>query len=179
MPSRAKHSNLIKAYGLFWRLDETEWVHEGASSRNLRLLGRHGGHVSDFWRQWGLYVLYGNYGPYYLGISSEVGKRVHDHFKGQRHRNKWDRFSWFGFNEVVDATDRNGLSMINVREKPARRKSSEVKFANALADIEAVLFRAMSPVGNDATPAFGDPRVQEWKQVKLRDVDRLLKQIKP
>lgn len=179
MPSSAKHSNLIKAYGLFWRLEETEWRQQRPSGRNLRLLGRRGGQVSDFWRQWGLYVLYGNYGPYYVGISSEVGKRVHDHFKSQRHRNKWDRFSWFGFNEVGDATDGNGLALINVREKLERRKSSELKFANALADMEAVLFRAMSPVGNDATPGFGDTRAQEWKQVESRDVDRLLKQIKP
>lgn len=47
-----------------WRLDETEWLQERRASRTLRLLGWHGAQVSDFWRQWGLYVLYGNYGPY-------------------------------------------------------------------------------------------------------------------
>jgi hypothetical protein len=179
MPSRALHPNLIRAYGLFWRLDETEWLQERRASRTLRLLGWHGAQVSDFWRQWGIYVLYGNYGPYYVGISSAVGKRVHDHFKGQRHQDKWDRFSWFGFNEIGNAPDRNGLSTIKVSDKQQRRKTSEVKFSSALADIEAVLFRAMSPVGNDATPAFGDRRAQHWKQVKLGDVERVLRRISP
>jgi hypothetical protein len=179
MPTKAKPLNLIRSYGLFWRLDETEWLSKRHTPRPLRLLGRRGGQVSDFWRQWGLYVMYGNYGPYYVGISSQLGKRLHNHHKSERHHDKWDRFSWFGFNEIGIASDSDGIALIQHPTKIQRGKTSEVKFSHALSDIESVLFRAMSPVGNDATPAFGDPSAKEWKQVKLHEVDDLLRRIKP
>jgi hypothetical protein len=67
--STAQRRAVIQAYGLFWRADEIDWGRGkrfglygrlGAKSNNLR--------VVDFRTQKGIYILYGNYGPHYVGL---------------------------------------------------------------------------------------------------------------
>src|SRR5713226_3354851 len=141
--------NLITSYGLFWDLDETEWLYRDRGKRRGRLLGRlrkKGAglwlHSADFWSQSGIYVLYGNYGPYYVGVSKELGKRIHDHVRDQ-HTGKWDRFSWFGFREVLADRDADSFLRLGKAERYAT-----VKLSKARADIEAILFRAFQGSGN-------------------------------
>src|SRR5438067_2330116 len=71
--------SLISSYGLFWKVEDTEWNIDGARKGTQRMLGRLGSkgssmRVADFWSQSGIYVLYGNYGLYYVGIASQVGR---------------------------------------------------------------------------------------------------------
>src|SRR6476659_4998696 len=97
---------VIQSYGLFWRRDEVTW-HPGAGKKKaFRLLGRRGTNrpglrLSDFRDQQGIYVLYGNYGPHYVGLTRKrgLGQRLKDH-TGDEHWDRWDRFSWFGFCQV-------------------------------------------------------------------------------
>lgn len=63
---------MIYAYGLFWRADEVDW-HPG-NGRPFRLLGYHRGakrnlRIVDFKVQSGIYILYGNHGAYYVGLT--------------------------------------------------------------------------------------------------------------
>ena len=73
-------------FGLFWRTDEVDW-RPGAGARGaFRLLGRQGKILSglrlaDFRYQHGIYILYGNHGPHYTGLTTKQGpgKRLQDH----------------------------------------------------------------------------------------------------
>jgi hypothetical protein len=77
---------LIKAYGLFWSKDEVNWDPGKGNRGQFKLLGhrgknRPGVRVADFRRQSGLYILYGNYGPHYVGLTraDRLGTRLKEH----------------------------------------------------------------------------------------------------
>ncbi len=102
---------LIKSFGLFWSGTEVNWNPGQGAKAAFRLLGRQGSNlpglrVADFRYQQGIYILYGNYGPYYVGLTRKqgLGKRLKDHLL-DHHQDKWDRFSWFGFCSVLKGTD--------------------------------------------------------------------------
>ena len=64
----------IKSFGLFWRRDESDWTPGTGAKGEFRLLGRSGKilpglRVVDFNEQLGIYILYGNHGPYYVGLT--------------------------------------------------------------------------------------------------------------
>jgi hypothetical protein len=69
---------LIRAYVLFWRRDEINWSPGSGQRDEFQLLGRKGTNrgtirLADFRKQVGIYVLYGNYGPYYVGLTRRRG----------------------------------------------------------------------------------------------------------
>ena len=60
---------LIRAYGLFWSADEVEWFPGAGNRGRYMFLGRQGERrpklrLADFRMQSGLYIVYGDYGPY-------------------------------------------------------------------------------------------------------------------
>ena len=64
----------IHAFGLFWQTDEIDWFPGRGKRDAFRLLGRQGKYASklriaDFREQRGMYILYGNYGPHYAGLT--------------------------------------------------------------------------------------------------------------
>src|SRR6266550_6104025 len=132
MPTLRKGRNLITSYGLFWKLDQTEWLSGDGHKGKQRLLGRlkkKGSRlrVADFWLQTGIYVLYGNYGLYYIGVSGrQLGKRIHDHLTDD-HAGKWDRFSWFGFREVTDHRDVRGLLQLGMAQTTSAIRLSKAR----------------------------------------------------
>ena len=76
----------VTSYGLFWREDEIDWHPGGGVRDSFRLLGRSGSHrgkirVVDFRHQQGIYILYDEYGPSYVGLTRNqgLGKRLKDH----------------------------------------------------------------------------------------------------
>src|SRR5882672_2813334 len=88
----------IHAYGLFWDADEVSWFPGPGHGRNLRLLGRIGAvgpnlRVCDFLPQRGIYILYDDYGPYYVGLTRQtaLGTRLKQH-RVDKHEHSWDRF---------------------------------------------------------------------------------------
>jgi hypothetical protein len=168
-----KGRNLITSYGLFWKLDETEWFSVDGHKGKHRLLGRLSKkrsllRIADFWSQSGIYVLYGNYGLYYIGVSGhEVGKRIHDHLTDD-HAGEWDRFSWFGFREVTESRDLAGLLLLGKAQT-----TSAIRLSKARGDIEAILFRAFAGPGNRKRPSFG-AKLEQWEQIKLADVPTIL-----
>jgi hypothetical protein len=174
MSSRSKGRNLITSYGLFWELAETGWQSSDRRERRHRLLGRLGTkrsrlRVADFWAQTGIYVLYGNYGLYYIGVG-RIGERVHDHLTDQ-HARQWDRFSWFGFRQVTADHDPDGFLFLGKTEKTA-----PIRLSKARGDIEAILFRAFAGPGNRKHPAFG-AKLEQWEQIRLRDSKKVRDQV--
>lgn len=167
---------LIRAYGLFWRADEIEW-NPGAGNRGrYMLLGRRGKNrpglqLSDFRRQSGLYILYSNYGPYYVGLAREgsLGGRLKRHRK-DRHAERWDRFSWFGFRSVL--TKRNELGL---QELKTLRRRAGGPMHQQIGELEALLIRGLGLENNYAKMRF--PGAKEWTQVKEHEVDEYLDKV--
>jgi hypothetical protein len=156
---------LIQAYGLFWRRDEINWNPGTGNRYDFRLYGRRGSNranvlVADFSGQFGIYILYGNYGPHYVGLTRRKGlaKRLKDHVS-DKHGPHWDRFSWFGFRSVLRSRAPDGTRRLR---KMAGTKPANL--ADMIADFEALLIRSMA-LKNTNRMKFAVAK--EWTQVKL------------
>lgn len=165
---------LIRAYGLFWSADEVNW-HPGRGSRGeFMLLGRRGKNrpnlqVADFRRQSGLYILYGNYGPYYVGRASHLGGRLRAHLK-DRHAGRWERFSWFGFRPVLAKRDQRGLQELKTLKMMTRGAMQR-----QIGELEALLIRALGLENNYAQMRFAGAK--PWTQVKAHEVEAFLSKV--
>jgi hypothetical protein len=94
------------------------------------MLGRYGSkrpklELANFWEQQGIYVLYNDYGPYYVGRTvgsgMNLGKRLRQHHEGTNgspHVGRWDRFSWFGWRGTLKSSDSRGLQKFT-KDSPA------------------------------------------------------------
>jgi hypothetical protein len=156
---------LIQAYGLFWRVDEIVWSPGKGNRYDWRLYGRRGAttkklQVADFRNQKGIYILYGDYGPHYVGLTRKkgLGSRLKDHLT-DGHSRKWDRFSWFGFCTVLKKTDDWGIHQL--RDMPLAKSTSPERM---IADLEAMLIRSMA-LQNINKMKFVNAK--EWKQIKI------------
>lgn len=165
---------IIKAYGLFWRAEEINW-HPGAGKKGalheqFRLIGRRGKNkpglqVADFHGQTGIYILYGDLGPHYVGLTRKqtLGKRLRDHLS-DAHADRWDRFSWFGFRDVLKACDEAGFQKL--------KQMPKVHLSNPdliIGDIEALLIKAMA-LNNKADMQFHS--AEKWEQVRRHELDK-------
>lgn len=165
---------LIRAYGLFWNADDINW-HPGRGSRGeFMLLGRRGKRppkllLADFRRQSGLYILYGDYGPYYVGRASHLGGRLRAHLK-DRHAGKWSRFSWFGFRPVLASRDDRGLNRLKDLTTKTRGTTDR-----AIGELEALLIRALGLENNYAQMRF--PGADPWLQVRSDELDDYLDRV--
>lgn len=167
---------LIGSYGLFWRADDVEW--EPGRGHRFELLGhrgvnRPGVRVADFRDQRGLYVLYGNYGAYYVGLARRrgIGLRVKDHLS-DRHAGHSDRFSWFGFRTVLKRRDARGLSELS---NPATFAAGDLN--QVIGDMEALLIKALGTPHNVFDMGF--PSGLEWQQVERHERDWYFEQVEP
>ena len=160
---------LIKAYGLFWRADDTAW--RPGRGGKFRLVGRDTVNkrrllVADMRSQSGIYILYSEHGPYYVGLvgNERLGPRLRDHYLKDRHSGKWNRFSWFGF--------RDGEGFCELKDLAERAHGQPAK---ELADIEALLIQAFGLSSNKSRMRFR--AAHRWDQVKEVDVAPLLARI--
>ncbi|MEO0030525.1 MAG: hypothetical protein RIS94_283 [Pseudomonadota bacterium] len=166
----------ITSYGLFWRTEEIEWAPGGGNRDSFRLLGRVGKNkptikIADFRFQTGIYILYDDYGAYYVGLSrAGLGKRLKDHTKDD-HADKWDRFSWFGFRPIADA-DRIGIRQLSsINEEITENAHATI------GDLEALLIKAMGPKANSANMNLKD--AAEWKQIEWESIEHYLAKVAP
>jgi hypothetical protein len=161
----------IKSFGLFWRTDEVDW-HPGKGSA-FRLLGRRGQNLpsrrlADFRDQQGIYILYGNHGPHYVGLTKRLGlgNRLKQHLEN-RHAEQWDRFSWFGFRKVLLRRDSNGICELARMAEMAGGSPDAV-----ITDVEALLIRAMGLSNNINQMRF--TAADEWTQIKSHELEHYL-----
>lgn len=143
----------------------------------FRLLGRRGKNsgtvnLADFRQQHGIYILYGNHGPYYVGLTRKqgLGKRLQQHLSDD-HQNCWDRFSWFGFRKVQASKDKLGIHTLAELADVTTGRPRQI-----IGDIEALLIRAMG-LNNISQMKFA--AAEEWFQVKDHEVDDYLFKVKP
>ena len=161
--------------GLFWRADEIVWDPGSGNRNEFRLLGRKGTNrptvqLADFREQVGIYILYGEYGPYYVGLTKKrgLGQRLKDHTQDD-HAERWDRFSWFGFSSVLRRRTEGGLQEL----KPLKLTVGTPD--DAITDIEALLIMAIGPQ-NANRMSF--KRADEWFQVKLDEREHYLDKVR-
>jgi hypothetical protein len=153
----------ITSYGLFWRRDVISWEPGSGNRDSFRLLGRLGANrpsikIADFRHQQGIYILFDDYGPSYVGLTRKqgLGKRLKDHTTDDL-REGWDRFSWFGFNEI-GAPKPNGISQMLALENEISDNTQAT-----IGDLEALLIRAIGPKLNTAWMKFKS--ADQWDQV--------------
>ena len=166
----------ITSYGLFWRESEIDW-NPGRGNRNsFRLLGRIGANsgtvkICDFRRQEGIYILYDDYGPNYVGLTRALGlgQRLKNHTE-DRHAGKWDRFSWFGFKSVSQKPNKEGLRLL----ESGNDKVTSSKFTT-IGDLEALLIAAMGTRSNRSKMKFADADC--WAQIAYDDCDTYLSRL--
>ena len=165
----------ITSYGLFWRSSEIEW-NPGQGRRDFRLLGRVGANrgtiqIADFRHQQGIYILYDEYGPSYVGLtrSQGLGKRLKDHLTDNL-ADTWDRFSWFGFRPLGAPNADTGIQELNEPDNNITENTH-----TTIADLEALLIRAIGPRNNRAWMNFQD--AEEWTQIEYEMVDTYLSRL--
>lgn len=129
--------------------------------------------MCDFRTQRGIYVLYDDHGPYYVGLAREqdLGKRLRDH-TADHHRDCWDRFSWFGFRKVLLDTEVDGTQRLGKMPKVLLTNS-----VRTIRDIEALLIESLGTyrTGNRQQAKFGS--AMNWELVRRDEVSRYLERL--
>lgn len=166
----------IRCYGLFWRADQVLWQ-PGRGRREFRILGHRGENrpslaLCDFRDQRGIYVLYDDYGPYYVGLTRDtpIGNRLRRHTLDRR-AGKWDRFSWFGFRRVL----RKAPAGIQALGGVPRKLLAESRWT--IGDIEALLIQSLGTQHRGNRQEMRFAAAQHWDQVALADVPYYLDKV--
>jgi len=166
----------IHSYGLFWNADEINWFRDAETPDRFRVLGRQGKRgenlqVCDFRYQRGIYVLYDDYGAYYVGLTrvGTLGGRLKQH-RRDRHAGKWGRFSWFGFAPVLQARPHADGTLALGKVPPKLLTDSKW----AIRDLEALLIQSIGTQhrGNTLQMRFGQG--EHWEQVMSHETDHYL-----
>jgi len=171
----ATTKHLIYACGLFWSLEQTEWL----PVPKRRLIGTQGRDVADFYHMPGFYVLYLHGDAVYFGIARErgLGKRIHEHLlpRDRLYKKKWDSFSWFGHGKLSLGEDGIYRPPANACQKDAE---PPVLHRHAVHDFEQAITLAMRLMYMKGQPGFraGKEGVKVgWRQVARSDADSVIK----
>lgn len=126
-------SHVIKTCGEFWNPEFVKWASP------WRLLGKRQPKGPDInvWRERGVYVLYKDYAPVYVGKADRqsIGDRLCEHRGDWKKGARWDSFSWYGL--VGLGTD----NTISQRAEKAYQLSS----GELMAALEALLIAVIDP----------------------------------
>jgi hypothetical protein len=102
--------SIVKSYGEFWNPDAVNW-----GAKELCGVWRNAGtnKENNFWSAKGIYVLYQEFKPLYVGKaladSSGVGKRLSDHLT-DRLVGRWDMFSWYSLSQPSKNTPKVNIA---------------------------------------------------------------------
>lgn len=149
---------MIKSIGLFWRRDQVYW---GAGSQAGALLGVPASQRTvdpiDFRTQIGIYVLYSDYDPVYVGQAGSGHAKLFARLKHHRKDDlaeRWDRFSFYGLRAVLA----NG-------NLSAETQAAHPPISTVLDHVEAILIHSMEPPMNRQSGRFGQ-QVTRYLQVR-------------
>jgi len=134
---------LIKTYGEFWNPELVDWDGSGKLLGNRRSDSE--GPDVNVYEERGVYVLYKDYQPVYVGKADKqsIGYRLQLHRQSWRKGPRWDRFSWFG------------ICGLRVNDKLRSRNSAfHPRTAELIATLEALLIVAIDPRLNSRREKF-------------------------
>jgi hypothetical protein len=144
--------------GARWKAKDVYWE---TSTKNAKLLGVKTrallGPVANFAHQSGIYVLYADFTPIYVGQANKsLFARLKSHHLHDDLAGRWDRFSWFGFRRVIGASKLK-LSMPDV--------NFHISTKQLLDHLEAMMIHAFEPALNGQVGRFGES-VSRYKQIR-------------
>ncbi|HQP35686.1 MAG TPA: hypothetical protein PLI95_10910 [Polyangiaceae bacterium] len=144
--------------GARWKAEDVYWR---TSAQNAELRGvrqdKVRGIVANFAEQSGIYVLYANFVPIYVGQANKtLWARLHMHMFKDDLAERWDRFTWLGFRKVIGGaspklSDPDSVFHISPKQ--------------LLDHFEAALIHAFEPPMNGQEGRFGKGVVR-YKQVR-------------
>lgn len=114
-------AHLIGAFGQFWDRAEVNWA-PGSQPKAWQLIGYRGKNLGtlrlcNVRECKGFYILYDNHGPVYAGLArgaGGIGALLKAH---NAQKTNWIRFSWFAFDDVVDAGKKKpGWALVKPRD---------------------------------------------------------------
>jgi HB1, ASXL, restriction endonuclease HTH domain len=151
-------SQIIQAFGMYWRRDAVWW--KGGTPK-LWGYNKEGAIKVDMGGQCGFYLLHDGREVVYVGRSTDqsIGKRLLDHTKN-RLAFRWDRFSWFGLNQVAE-------------DGTLGQMPTGYSAENMIATLEAVMIEAMEPRLNRQSgqglrvSEYFQHEDSEWKKTKV------------
>jgi len=125
-------SHLIRTCGEFWNPEFVKW------ESPWRLWGKRKpkGPDIDVWRERGVYVLYKDYVPVYVGKGDKqsIGDRLYEHRWDWKKGARWNSFSWYGLVGLAD----NGIAQ-------GGEKTYQLSSGELLAALEALLIAVIDP----------------------------------
>lgn len=129
---RTVGSPLIKTCGEFWDPELVRW---GSPWKLWGKLKANGPDI-NLWPERGVYILYKNYVPVYVGRAERqcIGDRLYEHRFDWKKGARWDSFSWFGI---------GGLLPNNEVAKHA--PSYQLSSGALLSGLEALLIAVIDP----------------------------------
>lgn len=149
VPDASETRSIIKNYGIYWDRKHVNW-------RPLRpeLFGVNGfrnPNRVDLSTMRGIYLLYDFREVIYVGqaMRRSIAERLREH-TSDRHTNRWNRFSWFG----IDNVDARG----NINLTP---ESISINLCDLVDAFEGILIEGLEPRGNRRG---GDNFGMEWYQ---------------
>lgn len=167
-----REMGFINAFGMFWARDNVNW-----RLTTPKLLGvqQSGSRPVNFAAQAGVYVLYDDSRPIYVGRVEEnrMGRRLREHTR-DRLDGRWNRFSWFGVRRVT-AEGELGLA-----------PEQGMQTSDLIATMEALLIEGLEPPQNrrqgDGFSAVEfvqelDPDLQ--KNQMLRTIEQMMTNASP
>lgn len=135
---------IIQSFGMYWSRADVKWT-----AGSIKLWGQEtaGADLVNFADQAGVYILYNGEKPIYVGQASgkRLGRRLDEHTR-DRHKTRWDRFSWFGLLAIDPEAVVNGSIPLVPRDGYT---SDPGELTQQLLDaLEAVLIEGMEPPQN-------------------------------
>lgn len=141
---------LIKAYGEYWNPEFVDWESKKLIGRRSRVRG----HEINVYDEMGVYVLYKDFQPVYVGKAERsIGARLSGHRRSLRKGPRWDSFSWFGIREILKSG--------RLKERKSRYGSTSRQL---IATLEALLITVIDPKLN-------------YRREKLKNAVRLIQSV--
>ncbi len=140
---------LIRNYGLFWRKDWVNWrqAPQNGQISGIAAAARRSREV-NFAQQQGVYCLYDEtFRLVYIGQVGSGDQRLYGRLKQHATGDiseRWSRFSWFGIRHVLAGGNLSNEATVK-----------QVRVAQVLDHIEAILIASAEPVQNRQGGAFG------------------------
>lgn len=148
---------IIRNMGLHWKREKVNW---SKVDGKVQLLGKYRRTVVNFHDQIGIYVLYKDFVPVYVGLcgigQDTIGNRLLSHTKG-KHADRWDGFSWFGLRFV-----KNNLEL----STPPKGRGTDT--STILHNIEGILLDTIDPQLNRKGGTWGKDVIKYKQQVKAK-----------
>jgi hypothetical protein len=177
----------ISSFGLFWRRDDVIWTRDDLNDDDefegpfkFLMVGKIGEkkpklRMCDFRFQQGIYILYDEYGPVYVGLAGRrkngeaLGQRLKEHLTDD-HGHTWSRFSWFGFDPVQDTQTEN-ICEVSTSLTTVIEQSTAV--SSTIRDTEALIMHIIMPQNNRSSiTRFKAGR--EWAQLQRYEISSYL-----